>query len=86
MLSEPGDRVPVHAGTYNQSVVIANKNGITLTSAGDGEAIIAGNGSASTQYLCRKFRSTITISGLNDQEYPKNRPGLYRYYRYWVRQ
>ena len=58
-----GDRVLVHAGTYNQAVVIANKNNITLTSAGDGEAIIAGNGSAvHTIYI--ENSSTVTISGL----------------------
>lgn len=59
----PGDRVLVHAGTYNQAVVIANKNGITLTSAGDGEAIIAGNGSAVHSIYVENC-STLTISNL----------------------
>lgn len=58
-----GDRVLLHAGTYSQAVVIANKNDITLTSAGDGEAIIAGNGSAvHTIYI--ENSSSVTISGL----------------------
>ena len=58
-----GDRVVVHTGTYSQSVVIANKNGITLTSAGDGVVTIAGDGSAvHTIYV--ENSSTLTISGL----------------------
>ncbi|WP_127125881.1 right-handed parallel beta-helix repeat-containing protein [Pseudoflavitalea rhizosphaerae] len=58
-----GDRVLLHAGTYSQAVVIANKNNITLTSAGDGEAVIAGNGSAvHTIYI--ENSSSVTISGL----------------------
>ena len=58
-----GDRVILHGGTYNQAVVIANKNDITLTSAGDGEAIIGGDGSAvHTIYI--ENSSSVTISSL----------------------
>lgn len=61
--SSSGDKVIVHVGTYAQSLVIANKNGITLTSAGDGEVNITGDGSAvHTIYV--ENCSTLTISNL----------------------
>ncbi|WP_421876726.1 Ig-like domain-containing protein [Marinoscillum sp.] len=39
-----GDQVIVHAGTYNQNPKIDSKSNLVLTSAGDGEVIIQGNG------------------------------------------
>lgn len=58
-----GDKVIVHAGTYTQSLVIANKTGITLTSAGDGTVTIAGNGS-SVHTIYVENCSSLTISNL----------------------
>lgn len=61
--SSSGDKVIVHAGTYTQSLVIANKTGITLTSAGDGIVTISGNGSdVHTIYV--QNCSNLTISNL----------------------
>lgn len=61
--SSSGDKVIVHAGTYTESLVIANKTGITLTSAGDGIVTISGNGSdVHTIYV--QNCSNLTISNL----------------------
>lgn len=62
-LSASGDRVLVHSGTYSESLVIQDKSNFTLTSAGDGEAIIQGNGTVENAIRVTNF-SNVTISNL----------------------
>lgn len=58
-----GDRVVIHAGTYSQNVSIVSKNNLTITSAGDGEVILQGNGTDTHTFWVQNS-SSITISYL----------------------
>lgn len=58
-----GDRVVIHAGTYSQVVSMGNRSNLTITSAGDGEVIIQGNGSDGATFWIQNC-SSITISNL----------------------
>jgi uncharacterized protein YjdB len=62
-VAQPGDRVLIHQGTYNQFIVISGKSGITMTSAGDGIVTVQGDGTADN--VINIFNSSsITISNL----------------------
>lgn len=61
--SASGDRVLIHAGTYNQSVLISGKSGVTVTSAGDGQVIVQGDNSKYEVFEVLNS-SNITISSL----------------------
>jgi uncharacterized protein YjdB len=57
------DRVVIHAGTYSQNVSIVSRTNLTITSAGDGEVIIQGNGTDANTFWVQNS-SSITISYL----------------------
>lgn len=58
-----GDKVIIHAGNYAQAISIISKSGITLTSSGDGEVVLAGDGS-STHTVFVQNCSAINILNL----------------------
>jgi uncharacterized protein YjdB len=58
-----GDRILIHAGTYSQVVSMGNKTNLTITSAGDGEVIVQGDGTGGSTFWIENS-SSITISYL----------------------
>ncbi len=62
-LSGSGDRVLIHAGTYDQGISISGKSGITVTSAGDGTVIVQGT-TSTTNVIDIQNSSNIVVSNL----------------------
>lgn len=58
-----GDRIVIHAGTYPENISIVGKTNLTITSFGDGEVIILGNGNDDHTFWIQNS-SSITISNL----------------------
>lgn len=61
--STAGDRVLIHAGTYNQNLSISGKSNLTVTSAGDGTVTVQGDGTT-VDVINIQNSSGVVISNL----------------------